>query len=295
MNNILSVDVEDWFHILELDSTPDLNQWEHMESAVDKNFGILLDEFDHANVKVTCFFLGWVAEHHPTLVREAHRRGHEIASHGYAHRLIYTQSPQEFSQDIRKSKIILEDLIGQPVKGYRAPGFSITKDTPWAFDLLAKAGYQYDSSVFPASRGHGGIKDAEMRPYKVITPHGGLIEFPVTVAPILRKRMCFFGGGYLRLFPYFIIRYMSKVVNKKNRPVIFYLHPREVDPHHPRLAMGVARRFKSYINLGSTLPKLRRLIQEQDLLPFRDWLTIYSHDVLESEIHDDLSPVGSPN
>ena len=282
MNNILSVDVEDWFHILELDSTPDLSQWEHMESVVDKNFRILLDEFDRANVTVTCFFLGWVAEHHPTLVREAQRRGHEIASHGYAHRLIYTQSQRDFSQDIKKSKIILEDLTGQSVKGYRAPGFSITKDTPWAFDLLAEAGYQYDSSVFPASRGHGGITGAEMRPYKVTTPNGPLIEFPVTVAPILTKRVCFFGGGYLRLFPYFIIRYMSKVVNKTNRPVIFYLHPREVDPNHPRLSMSMGRRFKSYINLGSTLPKLRRLIHDQNLLTFRDWLTIYSHEVPDS-------------
>ena len=282
MNNILSVDVEDWFHILELDSTPDLSQWNSMESAVDKNFRILLDEFDRANVKVTCFFLGWVAEHHPTLVREAQRRGHEIASHGYAHRLIYTQSRREFSEDIQKSKNILENLIGQSVKGYRAPGFSITKDTPWAFDLLTEAGYQYDSSVFPASRGHGGIIGAEMRPYKVTTPNGALIEFPVTVAPILMKRMCFFGGGYLRLFPYFIIRYMSRVVNKTNRPVIFYLHPREVDPHHPRLSMGVARRFKSYINLGSTLPKLRRLIHDQNLLTFRDWLTIYSHELRDN-------------
>lgn len=282
MNNILSVDVEDWFHILELDSTPDLSQWNSMESAVDKNFRILLDEFDRANVKVTCFFLGWVAEHHPTLVREAQRRGHEIACHGYAHRLIYTQSRREFSEDIQKSKNILENLIGQSVKGYRAPGFSITKDTPWAFDLLTEAGYQYDSSVFPASRGHGGIIGAEMRPYKVTTPNGALIEFPVTVAPILMKRMCFFGGGYLRLFPYFIIRYMSRVVNKTNRPVIFYLHPREVDPHHPRLSMGVARRFKSYINLGSTLPKLRRLIHDQNLLTFRDWLTIYSHELRDN-------------
>jgi polysaccharide deacetylase family protein (PEP-CTERM system associated) len=283
MNNILSVDVEDWFHILELDSTPDLNQWEHMESAVDKNFRILLDEFDRGNVKVTCFFLGWVAEHHPALVREAYRRGHEIASHGYAHRLIYTQSQREFLQDIQKSKAILEDIIGQPVNGYRAPGFSITNETPWAFDLLAEAGFQYDSSIFPAARGHGGIKGAEMRPYKIATRNGDLIEFPVTVAPILKKRMCFFGGGYLRLFPYFVIRYMSKVVNKRNRPVIFYLHPREVDPHHPRLSMGLIRRFKSYINLSSTLPKLRKLLDEQDLLTFREWLTVHSRDVLDSK------------
>lgn len=296
MDNILSVDVEDWFHILELDSTPDLNQWEHMEAGVDKYLRILLDEFERADVKATCFFLGWVAERYPALVREAHRRGHEIASHGYAHRLIYTQSQREFLEDIQKAKVILEDIIGQPVNGYRAPGFSITKDTPWAFDSLAQAGYQYDSSVFPASRGHGGIKGAEMRPYKLATHNGDLIEFPVTVAPVLTQRMCFFGGGYLRLFPYFIIRYMSKVVNKGNRPVIFYLHPREIDPYHPRLSMSLIRRFKSYVNLASTLPKLRKLIHEQDLLTFREWLKIHSGDVLDGDsIQGRLSPATSHN
>lgn len=272
MKNIISIDVEDWFHLLELDSTPDISQWENLESRVERTFHTLLEELDDAGVKVTCFFLGWVAERFPHLVREASSLGHEIASHGYAHQLVYTQPRRAFADDIRRSKGILEDLTGSTVRGYRAPGFSITLDTPWAFEEIAAAGYEYDSSIFPAARGHGGIRNADISPRWIPTEFGPLLELPMSVLPLLGWRVFVFGGGYLRLAPCALIERLSRSVNRSGRPVIYYLHPREVDPGHPRLSMGPLRKFKSYFNLGSTTPKLRRLLHTQELGPVRDWL-----------------------
>jgi polysaccharide deacetylase family protein (PEP-CTERM system associated) len=272
MHNILSVDVEDWFHILDLRDAPDVDAWSRLESRVEANFNNLLDELARRESRATCFFLGWIAERHPELVRRASREGHEIASHGYAHQLIYGLSPRQFSDDIGKAKRILEDIVGMPVVGYRAPGFSIVAETTWAFEAIRAAGYEYDSSVFPAARGHGGLEGAEVKPYRVSTSKGDLLEFPISVAHLLGKNICFFGGGYLRLFPYPIIQYMSRRLNEEGRPVIYYLHPREIDPGHPRMKMNLLRRFKSYVNLSTTLPKLRRLTKDQSLVPFRDWM-----------------------
>lgn len=273
MKNVLSVDVEDWFHILEVDSAPDVENWIRMESRVEKNFYSMLDVFDTAGVKATCFFLGWIAEKLPKLAKEADERGHEIACHGYSHQLIYTQTRKEFAEDISKSKKILEDTIGKHVLGYRAPGFSIIESTKWAFDELSNAGYLYDSSIFPTARGHGGIADAKTHPHKIHSENGDIIEFPITVITFIWKKMCFFGGGYLRIFPYFLIRHYSNAVNKEGRPVIYYIHPREIDPKHPRLPMGFYRYFKSYVNLRTTINKIKRLINEEEFLPFRDWIT----------------------
>ncbi len=278
MKNILTVDVEDWFHLCEVSSTPDVKEWNKLESRVKKNFYTFLDEFDRTGTKVTCFFLGWVAERFPEIVSEASERGHEIASHGYSHRLIYTQSRQEFAEDIIKTKKLLEDIAGQEVIGYRAPGFSITKNTIWALDELIQAGYKYDSSVFPGPRGHGGISDAKIFPHEIETDTGTIREFPLSVAVLFKMRICFFGGGYLRLFPYSIIRYMSERVNKENRPVIYYVHPREIDPDHPRLPMRWKRQFQSYINLKSTLPKINKLCGEQQLTSFKNWIAEYNSE-----------------
>jgi polysaccharide deacetylase family protein (PEP-CTERM system associated) len=273
VHNIFSVDVEDWFHILNLDGGPGPDEWAGLESRVVNAHGRLLDAFDEAGATVTCFFLGWVAEHCPELVKETHRRGHEIASHGHYHQLVFDQRREEFAADIKRSKTVLEDLIGEPVLGYRAPGFSITASTPWALEEIAAAGYLYDSSIFPADHGHGGVLDAQLEPHLIKTPAGTLVEFPITVAPVFGQRVCFFGGGYLRLFPYVLIRHLAKMVNHDGRPVIYYVHPREVDPEHPRLKMTLLRKFKSYVNLRSTLPKIRRIIADKKIGTFRDWLT----------------------
>ena len=179
-NFIFSVDVEDWFHILDVPSAPPLTEWSRLPSHVEKNFSCLLDLFSEHKVQVTCFVLGWVGEKFPHLVKEAVARGHEIASHGYAHRLVYEQSRDEFLEDVRRARLLLEDVAGTAVVGYRAPGFSTTTETPWFFDALAEAGYEYDSSIFPAPRGHGGIPEGRRDPYRVNGT--GILEVPITVA-----------------------------------------------------------------------------------------------------------------
>jgi len=269
---IFSVDVEDWFHILDSSSTPMLSEWELLPSRVEKNFFKLLDIFSERNVRVTCFFLGWVAEKFPYLVRAASERGHEIASHGYSHQLVYRMGPRKFFEDAVKSKAVIEDALGRPILGYRSSGFSVTDEMTWFFDELREAGFRYDSSVFPARRAHGGFKTRRYAPHRIGGPDG-LIEFPVTVNELGGQPICFFGGGYLRLAPYFLIRRMASDVLQQGRPVVFYIHPREIDPDHPRLPMGLARRFKSYINLRTTEDKVRRLLVEFQFSTFDDFIS----------------------
>jgi polysaccharide deacetylase family protein (PEP-CTERM system associated) len=277
---IFSVDVEDWFHILDLPATPNLDEWGHFPSLVEKNFLRLLDLFSEANARVTCFFLGWVAERFPSLVREAANRGHEIASHGYAHRLVYSFQPTEFREDAVRSRRIIEDVTGLPVLGYRSPGFSVTAKSPWFFDELLAAGYRYDSSVFPAVRAHGGLANAQKSPHRITVENGTMTEIPITVSSFAGKSMCFFGGGYLRLFPYPLIKRMTNKVLNEGRPVVFYVHPREIDPKHPRLPMGAMRQFKSYVNLHTTEPKIRRILQQFPVTTFCNYLR--KHQLLES-------------
>jgi polysaccharide deacetylase family protein (PEP-CTERM system associated) len=273
MRSIFSIDVEDWYHILDVPSAPDLSQWDGLPARVEDNFRRLLDILDETKSRSTCFFIGHVANRFPGLVREAAARGHEIASHSYAHRLVYTLSPAEFLEDAARSRKLLEDLSGGPVLGFRASGFSVTEETPWFYEKLVEAGYTYDSSSFPAARGHGGMKNGRLAPYRKETPAGALVEFPVTVAEVLGKRLCFFGGGYLRLFPYPLVKRMSRAVQDEGRPVIFYVHPREVDLHHPRLPMSLSRRFKTYVNLHTTERKIRSILAEFPVTTFRDYLS----------------------
>ena len=272
MKCIFSVDVEDWFHILDVPSAPDLSTWDSLASRVENNFGRLLEIFDEKRVHVTCFFLGWIARRFPHLVMEAERRGHEVASHGYAHRLVYEMTPQSFYEDALTSKKIIEDIVGHPVWGYRSSGFSITEKTPWFFSKLIEAGYRYDSSVFPAARSHGGLKNGHYAPYWIGTSSEGLIEFPLSVTKVFGRPMSFFGGGYLRLYPTFLIENMALRTLREARPVIFYIHPREIDPGHPRLPMNLKRRFKSYVNLNTTELKIRRLLAEFDFTTFKRFI-----------------------
>jgi len=265
---VFSIDVEDWFHILALPEMPDIAHWDSLPSHVGKNFQALLEVFDQRGVRTTCFFLGWVAERFPELVRAAADAGHEIASHGYSHTLVYEMSPAQFLEDVARSRKIIEDAAGKQVKGYRAPGFSVTQETPWFFEKLAEAGYLYDSSIFPASRQHGGFLSWNRHPSTVDTVHGPIEEFPITVSDVAGKPLCFFGGGYLRLAPYPLIRDMGRRVLRDNRPLIFYVHPREIDADHPRMKMSAVRRFKSYVNLDTTRGKIERLLGEFSFTTF---------------------------
>ena len=267
---IFSVDVEDWFHILDVPAVPEMASWSALPSRVEANFLRLLDVFSEQGRQVTCFFVGWIAEHFPQLVREAVARGHEIASHGYAHRLAYSMTRTEFHADALRSRLLLEDISGTRVMGYRAPGFSSTAAIPWFFAELSACGYLYDSSVFPARHGHGGNPNSPLRPHFV--PGEALIEIPPSVAELGPVRMCFFGGGYLRLFPYRVIRHMARRVMASGAPLIFYVHPREIDTQHPRIPMPRWRRFKCYVNLRTAEKKIRQIVRDFPVTTCRDFL-----------------------
>ena len=270
---VLAIDVEEWFHILDLPSAPKMDQWQQLEPRVEMGFRTLLSLMGEQRVHATCFFLGWIAERYPHLVKEAVAAGHEVASHGFAHQLVFHGTRVGFAEDIARSKKLLEDIGGQEVLGYRAPGFSSTEAITWFFEELVRAGYRYDASVFPAKRGHGGSPNSPRRPYLVETPRGEIVEFPATVTDILGIPMSFFGGGYLRLWPYWLIRRMCNKATREGVQLNFYVHPREVDPQHPRLPMNAKRRFKSYVGLNTMSPKLNSLMKEcrpgcfRDLLP----------------------------
>jgi len=254
--NCLSVDVEDWFNILDTNKAPLISDWGNMDIRFIKSLEKLLQLFSKYNVKSTFFWLGWFGERYPKLVKACYEAGHEIASHGYGHVLAYQVGRNEFVTDIVKGKNVLEDIIGDTVKGFRAAGFSTSNETSWAFDEIKAAGYIYDSSIFPASRGHGGMIGAELAPHFIQTPSGPLLEFPQSMINIMGHRFSFFGGGYLRLAPLSLIKVATKKLHKLGRPLIVYIHPREIDPSHPRLPLPLIRRFKCYVNLESTFKKL---------------------------------------
>ena len=269
MKNIMTIDVEDWFHILQIKNAPHMSEWNNKISLVEKNFIKLLDIFEEYDVKTTCFFLGWVAKKFPNLVKEADSRGHEIASHGMFHKLVYEMAPNDFFQDSSDSKKILEDICQKEVLGYRAAGFSNTKDTPWFIEKLMDAGYSYDSSLFPKRLNHGGIDNANFAPYKI---NDNFIEFPITLVNTPKGNKCFFGGGYLRHTKYEEIKEMGQKVMAEGRPIIFYIHPREIDPKHPKMFMPLVRYIKSYGYLKTTEEKLRNISKDFELTSFREFI-----------------------
>lgn len=254
-----TVDVEDWFNILDTIHAPSPAIWDSQEIRFEKPLHQILQLLSDHNIKGTFFWLGWFAERRPDLVKTCVREGHEIASHGYEHLLAYKVGRKRFASDIRKAKSILEDISGNPIDGFRAAGFSTLDDTTWVFDEICSAGYTYDSSVFPSIRGHGGMRSAEMAPHVVDTNSGPLIEFPQSMVSLVGRRVSMFGGGYLRLFPLWLIRRGTNLLSRQGRPLIIYVHPRELDPKHPRLPLPLFRRFKCYVNLHTTFPKLEWL------------------------------------
>jgi polysaccharide deacetylase family protein (PEP-CTERM system associated) len=280
--DVFTIDVEDWFHIMEVTGTPDLTAWDSLPTHIERNFRTLLELLAAYNVKATCFVLGWVARRFPRLLREAAELGHDIASHGYDHRVVSGLSPAQFREDIRTAKAAIEDAIGGPVHGYRAPGFSITWHTPWAFDEIIEAGYIFDSSVFPAAHGHGGMPEAPRHPYVIRSPAGRLIEFPLSIADTPFGPRCFSGGGYLRLIPLWLVLALAKRVRSNGRGVIWYIHPREIDPGHPRLRMSLQRQFRSYVNLRGTAEKLKAILRDGNFATFSELASRLSEENLDS-------------
>ena len=262
--NALTVDVEDYFHVSALAPQIGRDTWDARESRVERNTQRLLDLFSDFGVRGTFFVLGWVAERHPQLVRDIAAQGHEIACHGFSHRLVYEQSQEEFRQETLRSKKLLEDAVGRAVLGYRAASYSIVRRSLWALDTLAEAGFAYDSSIFPVRHDRYGIPDAERMPHRLATPEGrSIVEWPLAAAPILGFRLPVAGGGYFRLLPYALSRWgLSSINRREGQPFIFYLHPWEIDPDQPRVRASWLSRFRHYTNLDKCEARLRRLLRE---------------------------------
>lgn len=269
MRNALSFDVEDYFHAHAFAGIVRFEEWPSLESRVVTNTRRLLDLLEEYQVAATFFVLGWVAERHPALVREIHERGHEMGCHGYAHRLVYQMTPRQFFEDTTRARQAIEDATGAPLLGYRAPTFSIVRESLWALDILEGMGFGYDSSIFPIVHDRYGIPDAPRFPYRVQLPSGGhMAEFPLTTFTVLGQRLPVAGGGYFRLAPYALVKAALRHVNHaEGQPVIVYLHPWELDPDQPRLPVGPLTRFRHYVNLDTTHQKLRRLLVDFQFAP----------------------------
>jgi len=272
--NALTVDVEDYFHVAALAPNVHRNSWNSRESRVVGNTQKLLAIFDEFDVRGTFFVLGWVAERYPQLVRDIAARGHEIACHGYSHRLVYEQSPEEFYQETQRAKNLLQEITGSAVLGYRAASYSIVRESLWALDILVELGFVYDSSIFPVRHDRYGIHDAERAPHRMATPTGkSIVEWPLATARILGFRLPVAGGGYFRLFPYGLSRWGLASINRRElRPFVFYLHPWEIDPAQPRVSASWLSRFRHYTNLGKCEERLRRLLAEFRFSTARDGL-----------------------
>src|SRR5882724_169796 len=264
MLNALTIDVEDYYHVTGFESVIQRAEWDVYESRVEHNTLRLLDLLETHQTRATFFVLGWVAERHPQLVRTIHARSHEVASHGYAHQRIYTQSPAQFRQETQRSMGLLQDIIGERINGYRAASYSITTESLWALDILGEEGFTYDSSVFPIHHDRYGIPDYQRFCHR-LTGHGGggLIEFPLSTVRLAGINAPIAGGGYFRLFPYTLIRWGIKHINAQERqPVVVYLHPWEIDAEQPRIHANTLARFRQYYNLKKTEGRLVRLLQD---------------------------------
>lgn len=255
----MTIDVEDYFHVEALASTIDRKDWDHLPQRVERNTERILDILAVSSVQATFFVLGWIARRHPALVRRIVADGHELASHGSDHLRVDRLSPEAFRADVRQSKHILEDAGGVPVRGYRAPTFSINHESSWAHAILLEEGYRYSSSVYPRKHDLYGSPGA---PRTAFAPIPGIIEVPLTTVRIFRIDIPASGGGYFRLFPYKLSRWLLDQANRRNGlPSVFYLHPWEVDPDQPRQHQApVLSQFRHYLNLGLTEHRLRRLL-----------------------------------
>ena len=272
--NIFSVDVEDYFHASALADGVKAAGLHTLEHRVCANTNRILEILDDTQVSGTFFVLGWVAERYPELVKKIQSAGHEIACHGYSHSVIYEQSPEEFRAETLKAKKLLEDITGEPVLGYRAASFSITNESLWALDILKDAGFEYDSSIFPVHHDRYGIPDANPVPHELTLKDGrSILEVPMTVARYGGFNMPISGGGYFRLYPYWLSRMAARGANSEGRPWVFYVHPWEVDPGQPALDVKPLSRFRHYNNLHKTESRLRKMLADFEFTSMKSYLS----------------------
>lgn len=259
--NAMTVDVEDFFHVSAFESIIKPEQWQDYQARVDFNTRRLLDLFASKNVKSTFFVLGWVAERYPQLIKDIHAQGHEVASHGFAHRRATQQTPYEFKADVERSKNHLEDLLGIKLTGYRAPSFSIGYDNEWAFQILADLGFAYSSSTYPVKHDLYGTPDWPRFAYK---RKEGITEIPIPTHKVFGRQTPIGGGGYFRLYPYRVTKYLvNSYIEKEKQPYSFYFHPWEIDYEQPRLQHAPLKsRFRHYVNLSKTYGKLESLLND---------------------------------
>ncbi len=272
VRHLFSVDVEEHFQVSAFERYVDRSAWPSQESRVVANTHRLLDLMARRGVRSTCFIVGWVAERHPDLVRRIAGAGHEVASHSYWHRRVTTLSPGEFREDVRSAKAILEDIAGVEVRGFRAPSYSIVPGLEWAFDVLIEEGYRYDSSMFPIARRGYGWPGGPLDPHWIKRPAGTLLEIPMTVWEVGPFKVPAAGGGYFRQFPLWVTDRAFVARAKAGKTGMFYIHPWEVDPEQPQLAVDWLTRIRHYRGLHRVEADLDRLLGRFPFTSVAEWL-----------------------
>ena len=292
--NAFCIDLEEWFHVCEA-STPYDNPttWNAAPSHVVKDTEVIMRLLDERKAKATFLTVGWVAERHPDLIKRLSDAGHEIGSHSYFHRLVYSLSPEEFDRDIERALSVLRQASGQPVTVFRAPGFSMKRECFWAYPILRKHGITADVSVVPARRDHGGIDGFCRDPILLHTETGNLTVFPVSIMSVFGRRVPFSGGGYLRLFTKPVIRYGFRQNHREGRPVMTYIHPREIDPQQPRLELPRLKSFKYYVNIDTAEDKLRWLLKTYKFGTVSEALSTIDTLAEYQLVNDDIVPLTS--
>ena len=282
--NILTFDIEEWFHILETAETENPDKWDNFETRIYKNTDRILDALEGSGSKATFFIVGWIAKKYPDIVKKISEK-YEIGSHTGIHRPVWAQNRNDFKDDVRKTVRLLEDISGKKVLSFRAPGFSIRHSELWAFDILADEGIVYDSSVFPGAHAHGGIPNAPFSPFKIKCHSGTIKEFPISVKRILGKNIIFSGGGYFRITPYPLVKKWMKQSDYN----ISYIHPRDMDPSQPVIkSLSALRKFKSYCGLKTAEKKFKKMLSDFKFLDISsadksiDWESSISKDIAAS-------------
>jgi polysaccharide deacetylase family protein (PEP-CTERM system associated) len=301
MKNALTFDIEDYFMVSGFSDHVDKSEWMTLPSRVEANTDKVLAFLADSRSTATFFTLGWVARRFPALIRRIADAGHEVGCHSLEHRKIFEMSPEEFREDTRSAKQALEDAGGQPVKGYRAPSFSITKDSLWAFEVLVEAGFTYDSSIFPVKHPSYGMPKAPRTPFVIETPAGGLVEYPMMTLEYGGARSPLGGGAYFRLLPYWFTSWALRYVNSvERRPTCIYLHPWELDSEQPRVNARASSRLRHYLGLRGAEKKLKRLLRDFDFqslgsliretedaeaVPSRALSSLYAAAPIEQAVH----------
>ncbi len=262
ITNVLSFDIEDWFHMVEIDAVADPETWDDLPSIVVEHTQWIVQTLAEADVKATFFLLGWVVDRHPHLAKLIADAGHELGTHSYWHRKVYELTPESFREDLKRSIDVIESAGGKKVIGFRAPSFSITPGTEWAFDVMHESGLEYDASLFPARRGHGGYPcPQEPHTFNAAPSGRPMPELPMNMMQLGPVRLPFSGGGYLRLLPLWAICRGFEQLNSAGEPAIVYLHPRDFAPDCPRVPMPMHRKFKCYVGLKRSKEKLKALLR----------------------------------